>query len=166
MSSNIKINYQNTNLREYYLLKFLEWITPLHTKLIGAKRKAWQLSTADLLMYPAESLGFTLGQFLQANHLEPVPKAEKHDCYHVLLNYKTDMLSETQMQWFLVGSGKRTLFTTGAAILALLVLPERFNHYKSAYQRGKKAVNISGWDFYSLLKTPLSQLQHIIFHKN
>jgi ubiquinone biosynthesis protein Coq4 len=163
--SNIKIHYHNTNFREYYLLKFLEWISPLHANLICRKREAWQLSTKDLLLFPKESLGYHLGVFLQKHQLEPVPKAERHDCYHVLLDFETDLQQETMMQWFLIGSGKKSLFTLGAALLGLIVLPERLKYYYQSYKNGKHALNISNWHFKALLLQPHQQLQQLIFHK-
>jgi hypothetical protein len=69
------------------------------------------------------------------------------------------------MQWCLVGMGKRSIFSTGAALLALFVLPENAKKYYQSYCRGKQIINISNWDFFSLLAQPYINLQTIIFHK-
>jgi ubiquinone biosynthesis protein Coq4 len=160
----IKINYGNTNKREYYLLKFLNFITPLHTNLVRKNRVPWCLSTTDLLNFPAGTLGNSLGVFLHKHHLEPVAKAERHDCFHVLLNYGTSMKEETKMQWFLVGTGKLSLFTIGSALLALAVLPENFKLYWQALKQGRQALNIDDWDFFKLLHCNTQTLQNLIFN--
>jgi hypothetical protein len=161
----IKINYKDTNKREYYLLKFLEWVTPLNTNWLKRGKESWGLSTSNLLQYPYGTLGHSLGAFLQAQQLEPVPRAERHDCYHVLLQYGTSLLQESQMQWCLIGAGKRSIFTIGAALLSVIVLPERCYQYWQAYQRGKGLLNISKWQFNHLLHVPTHQLMQLINHK-
>jgi ubiquinone biosynthesis protein Coq4 len=160
----IKINYSNTNKREYYLLKFLDWITPMHTNLVRKSRVPWCLATKDLLNFPEGTLGSSLGHFLKQHQLEPVPKAERHDCFHVLLNFGTSMKEETRMQWFLVGSGKLSLFTTGSALLALAVLPENAKLYWQEFKRGRQSTNIDDWDFFKLLNCNTKELQNIIFN--
>ena len=116
---------KNLNVREFVLLKTFEILNPLHA-VIHHKRKPWGKSVADLLNYPETTLAHKLGIFLDVNHLEPVDKAEKHDAFHVLLGYGTDIKEEAGMQWFLMGNGKLSPFTLGTSALAAFVLPERF----------------------------------------
>ncbi|MFM2387996.1 MAG: hypothetical protein RL660_2753 [Bacteroidota bacterium] len=166
MASGISIYYNKTNRREYWLLRFLAWITPLHSGFVRRNRIAWGLSTKDLQAFPEGTLGNSLGNFLYEHGLEPVDKAERHDCFHVLLKFGTSMIEETKMQWFLVGSGKLSLFTTGSAILALCVLPENAKLYYKAFMQGRKSVCIDNWNFYKLLNCNTAQLQHLIFNTN
>jgi hypothetical protein len=156
-------NYNSHTFREKLLLTFLETIMPLHTKYFRASRVPWGYSTSDLLMHPPNTLAGQLGLFLSKHHLEPVPKAERHDCFHVLLGFKTDVASEASMQWFLIGSGKKSIFTFGTALLSLLILPEHFKQYFTAYRKGTCAIDISDWDFKSLLFENTKTLRTVIF---
>jgi hypothetical protein len=156
-------NYNSHTIREKILLTFLENVMPLHTKYFRASRVAWGYSTNDLLLHPPNTLAGQLGLFLSKHHLEPVPKAERHDCFHVLLGFKTDVASEASMQWFLIGSGKKSIFTFGTAILSLMVLPEHYKQYFEAYKKGSTAIDISEWDFKSLLFENTKTLRKVIF---
>jgi hypothetical protein len=156
-------NYSSHSFREKILLTFLEKIMPLHTKYFRASREAWGYTTHDLLMHPPNTLAGQLGLFLNKHQLEPVPKAERHDCFHVLLGFKTDVASEASMQWFLMGSGKKSIFTYGTALLSLLVLPEHYKQFFTAYKKGTAAIDISEWDFKSLLLHNTKSLRNIIF---
>jgi hypothetical protein len=158
-------NYEQHTWREKFLLFFLETIMPLHTKYFRASREPWGYSTNDLLMQAPNTLAGQLGLFLSAHRLEPVPKAERHDCFHVLLGFKTDVASEASMQWFLMGSGKKSIFTFGTAFLALLVMPEHHKQYFAAYKKGKTAIDISNWDFKNLLHENTKALKKIIYCK-
>jgi hypothetical protein len=158
-------NYNSHTWREKILLTFLDTIMPLHTKYFRSSRVPWGYSTNDLLMQPPNTLAGQLGLFLSVHRLEPVPKAERHDCFHVLLGFKTDVASEASMQWFLIGSGKKSIFTFGTALLSLLILPEHYKQYLTAYKKGKGAVDISEWDFKNLLFENTKTLRATIFKK-
>jgi ubiquinone biosynthesis protein Coq4 len=163
MASGISINYNNTNRREYYLLRFLSWVTPFHASVFRRRRVAWGLNTADLCRFPTETLGHSLGLFLRRHNLEPVAKAERHDCFHVLLGFGASLKEETSMQWFLIGNGKLSLFTYGTAVLAILMLPEYFGSYYRAFISGRNAPSIHNWNFYKLLHCDARHLRGLIF---
>ncbi|MDX2000820.1 MAG: hypothetical protein SFW35_00180 [Chitinophagales bacterium] len=114
-------------------------------------RGAWKLTTSDLLAYPPGSLGRRIGSFLQSNHLEPIPKVERHDVFHVLTAYGTDTVDEVALQVFLLGNGKRSLFNLLAAGSCLL-LPDYWSVFQVAFRRGRRARNISDYHFQSLLQ--------------
>jgi len=103
---NIEINYQSENsYRGKAVFWLLEKGVPIHSKL-NANRVAWNLSSDDFLKFTPGSLGNTLGQFYKSQQFEPIPKAERHDVFHVLFDFSTNVIDEAAMQFFLWGNGK------------------------------------------------------------
>lgn len=161
---NIEINYQSENsFRGKVVLWLLEQGVPIHAKL-NKNRLAWNLTSTDFLNCPEGSLGKALGQFYKTQKFEPIPKAERHDVFHVLLNYSTNVTDEAAMQFFLLGNGKPSFFTTGTCIITALLFPNELSFFIQAYQKGKSSTPIRSWDFKSLLNENLIQLQNKIFN--
>jgi len=162
----MKINQTKRNsYRESFVYWMFAKVTPLHNKLCG-DRNSWNLSPDDFLNYPEGSLGNELGKFYRSQNFEPISKAERHDVFHVLLGYSTNVIDEGSMQFFLWGNGKISIFTLGAAIGTAILFPNRFEKYQTAFMRGKQAVNISKWNFKNLLKEDTSKLKSLIFKDN
>src|SRR6478609_5753656 len=86
------------NLRELLLLFLLGRVMPVHARLYG-KRQPWNLTMEDLVLYPDGSLGKELGIFLRNEELQPVPKVERHDAFHILLDFTTHINDEAAMQF-------------------------------------------------------------------
>ena len=149
--------------REKILLWLLGEVIPIHAKFY-TKRKPWGLRTQNLLFYPENTLGKELGNFLLSEKLQPIPRVERHDAFHILLDFDTHVNNEAAMQFFLIGNGKISPFTLGTAVFAGLMLPEQWRNFRKQYNRGKKARNISKWDFQELLTENFEDLKKIIFH--
>ena len=66
----------------------------------GSKDKNWNISTAQLLQYPAGSLGKTLGEFLKQHEVELLAGAEYHDIHHILFDYSISFKDEVALQFF------------------------------------------------------------------
>jgi ubiquinone biosynthesis protein Coq4 len=161
----LKVEYAaSSSTREKAVLLLLEKTAPLHY-ILAWKRKAWDLCSDDLYKFPEGSLGNTLARFYKKQGFEPVPKAERHDVFHVLLGYSTAVPDEAAMQFFLLGNGKWSLFSLGTAIICAILFPVQWKTYRNAYKAGKSSVNISKWDFRELLHCDLKLLQKQIFNK-
>lgn len=161
----IIITYKRTHgLREKTLLWLLGFVIPIHAK-IYSRRKPWGLKREDLLQCSPGTLGREMGLFLEEGNLQPVPRVERHDAYHVLLDYTLEVKQEAAMQFFLVGNGKYSPFTVGTAIFAGLMLPEEWNYFKQEFIRGKQARSMARWNFRYLLDDSYADLCNIIFRK-
>ena len=159
----IHIKYQKARaVRERLLLYFFEKIGPVHERL-HSTRQPWNLQREDLLQYRKGTLAWRLGFFLQMEDLQPIPRAERHDVFHILLGFGTDVPEEAAMQFFRLGNGQRSLFAFGTSMLAAAVLPEQWVRFWKAYKKGKSAINIAHWDFQQLLNENFEDIRRIIF---
>jgi ubiquinone biosynthesis protein Coq4 len=166
MKNKIIVNAnKNHSVRERLVLWILEKGAPIHYHFCS-KRKAWNLDSNDLISFPEGSLGNELGKFYKKQHFEPIPKAERHDVFHVLLGYSTNVIDEAAMQFFLWGNGKASLYTIGTAIISAVLFPVKKEMYKEAFLKGKRSTNISNWNFKELLQEDCDKLKRLIFKTN
>jgi len=149
-------------LRERIMIQLVKWSYPLYLQGFKRGRPAWQTKREMLINYPTGSLGRHLGYFLLENDLELIPKLENHDIFHVVLEYHTHVVAESQMQFCLIGNGKRSFYAIGTAAIATLVFPEYWSSFKQAYQRGKKLRPLHRWYFEYLLEEPLDEMKAFI----
>lgn len=149
-------------LREKVMIQLVKWSYPLYLRGFKRGRPAWQISGESLCHYPEGSLGKCLGQFLIENKIELIPKLENHDVFHVVLAYETHVVAESQMQFCLIGNGKRSLYAIGTAVIAFFTFPEYWGSFKLAYQRGKSMRPLYRWYFEYLLEEPLAEMQSFI----
>ena len=129
------------------------------------KNKPWEIRKLDLLKYSADSLGNHLGQFLEVNGFELIPKVERHDVYHVITNYGINAEDEIALQYLCFGNGKRSLYLFAVIILGTIILPDYLKYYYDSYCIGKKANAFYHYDFSKLLEVPLSDFRQFIFRK-
>lgn len=153
------------SIREKLVLLILEKGAPLHYHFCS-RRKPWGLNSVQLLQFPDGSLGHELGLFYKSQGFEPIPKAERHDVFHVLLGYTTEVPDEAAMQFFLWGNGKASLFTVGTALVSATLFPFQWKRYISEFKKGKACSNISNWDFKALLSENTNALKSKIFKQN
>lgn len=152
-------------LRENLLIKLFEISKPIYRSLFKSKQKAWRTQRKDLAKFEEGSLGKDLYCFLSKHHFEVEPKLESHDVGHVLLGYETDVKNEICMQFFYLGSGKKSVYSLLTTVLGYLILPEAYKDFNKAYRNGKNAINFQDWDFEYLLNEPTKTLQAQIFSK-
>ena len=143
---------------------FLGRIIPLHA-LFYKKRKPWNLRTEDLIQYPAGSLGNKLGNFLRDEQLQPIPRIERHDAFHLLFDFTTQIQDEVAIQYFLIGNGKISPFPIITSIFAALILPEWWDYFIQQFRKGMKARNIANWNFKELLHDDFNDLKKIVNHQ-
>lgn len=153
----------NNNFRGQLLVWMLDLLIPIHTSFYR-NRKAWGITREQMLQYGEGTLGNRIGQFLLERDLHSIPKAERHDVYHILLSFGTDPENEAAMQFFLLGNGKRSPVCFGVSIISGMLLPEYWGYFKRQYQRGKTALNIGEWDFKDLLSANFEELHNYVFN--
>lgn len=131
----------------------------------GIKEEPWNLSTADLLQYPENSVGKMVGNFLKKEGLEPIARAESHDVLHVLLDYSVHFKDEVAMQFFLRGNGNNSIASFLTSIGAWIVLPTQWSYLKNAYARGKNCADVSKLDFKAVLHENVNTVKAKLFNK-
>ena len=123
------------------------------------KNEPWNISIPELLHYPEESLGFHLGQFLNSNNFEMQPKLEDHDVIHVLTGISTNVEEEIDMQFYLMGNGKRSLYMFMVILSGTLFFPFGFKLFMEFYRRGKAAHHFHDLHFYNMLAQPIAKIR-------
>lgn len=152
--------------REQIAIALVEYTKPIYIKWFKKNQVAWNQDSASLKKYPEGSLGKNLGQFLEKNQFELLPKLEDHDVLHVLLDYKTTIAGEIKMQFFLLGNRKRSVYAFFTALIGTLLVPEKISAFVKEFSKGRKCVAVSKWDFEFLLAEPLELLQKQVFGDN
>lgn len=121
----------------------------------------WGVTASSLLQNETGSLGHDLGQFLLINNYQVQDSLEEHDVFHVLTKIGTTVKEEVDMQFYLLGNGKKSPFVFIVISTGIVFYP---NHYKSfidCYKRGKNAYQFYDLDFFRLLHQPTNSIQSI-----
>lgn len=130
----------------------------IHT-IMRYRRMPWNISKEELSEYPENSLGKQLYRFLDQNEFELMPRIEFHDVHHVLFQLGTTMREETNIQFVVIGNGKRSLPNLIASVVCIVFYPEYWNEFRKAYQRGRNANKFHDLNFIELLNRDLDELQ-------
>ena len=69
------------------------------------------------------------------------------------------------MQYFFLGSKKKSFYLYAVILVGGSLLPEYFIHFYNSYQKGKSTVPFYKWNIKELLNEPLSELQEAIYLK-
>ena len=161
----IAITYrEESSLRERAMMWLLGNVVTVHAK-VYRHRPIWGLKREDMLRYPAGSLGHELGLFLTRENLQPVERIERHDAFHILLDFETTLDDEAAMLCFLVANGKNSPFTLAATLLLVLAMPDKWGLFIPAFRRGREALSIANWNFLQLLDEPFADVKAVIFHQ-
>ena len=126
-------------------------------------QKPWNICKAELLTYPDHTFGKHLGLFLKKNDFELIPKVERHDAYHVLTGYGTNVEDEIALQYLSLGNGKQSPYLYGAILLGTLILPDYLKYYLKSYRIGRNANTFHHLDFEKLLKVSIDDFRAAIF---
>jgi ubiquinone biosynthesis protein Coq4 len=121
------------------------------------KYNLWQLTAM-----PEDSLGYSLGRFLQQRKLELLPYYARHDIKHILLNYDTTDEGEVCLQCFMLGNGHVSIPVIATVLYGFFTMPEYWKSFRLAYQRGRQSIPIEKWKWFELLYEPLEGLQQKI----
>lgn len=148
--------------------QLINWLFAISSKIytrIYKNHEPWDICKKQLLTYSKNSLGYALGLFLNKNNFELIPKVERHDCYHVLTGYSTEVEDEIALQYLSLGNGKRSPYLYGAVILGTIILPDYLDYYLKSYKIGKQANVFHNLDFKPLLKANIKEFRQTIFSK-
>lgn len=164
MSSGFFVPNRNYSFREQSILFLLNYAIRMHAR-AHRRRKAWGLSTAILSGYPDGSLGKALGEFLAGEKLEPIAKLERHDVFHILLDYQTNLKHEAGLYFFLFGNGKKSFFAIGTVLFSAGMFPEHWPYLYRQYKRGKEAYPIASIRFQEFLHENFNDLKAVVRRK-
>ncbi len=152
----------NMNIRKKIIVWLFEKSQRAYTYF---KRKTpWKVTRTDLLKYPEASFGKYLGLFLLENGFELIPKVERHDAYHVLTGYGTEVQDEIALQYLCFGNGKRSLYLFGVILLGTLLLPDYMKYYRASFKKGRRAHSFHQYNYEQFLDIPLNDLRQIFFN--
>lgn len=152
-------------IRKNLIIWLFEHSQRIYTS-VFKNHKAWNVTKNDLLNYPTKSFGRHLGEFLNKNNFELIPKVERHDCYHVLCGYSTKVEDEIALQCLCYGNGKRSPYLYGAIIIGIAILPDYYKYYYESYQIGMASNPFHQFDYRKILKIPIQDLRTAIFSKS
>ncbi|BDD07074.1 Coq4 family protein [Aureibacter tunicatorum] len=122
--------------------------------------KPWNLTKPDLLAFPKNSLGKQLGLFLDKNNFELLKKSERHDIYHILTGYDTNILDEIKLQFYLFGNGKKSIYLFWVLIAGTMLYPDKLYKFSIAYKNGKSALPFHNLPFLDLLRVDFDSIRH------
>lgn len=148
-------------IRDHFLMCLVNYSKPIYGHFFK-QNLAWKRNQSDLKQLPTGTLGYELACFLEAHQFMLLEKFEDHDVMHVLFHFKTTVLGEARMQFFLLGNGKKSLYVWASIIIATLSMPEHWSRFKEAYQDGKSCICFYKWDFQFLLKEEISCIRTMI----
>lgn len=154
-----------TAIRKQLIIWLFEHSQRIYTSLIK-NHESWNVTRTDLLKLPYPTFGRHLGEFLDQNNFELIPKVERHDCYHVLCGYSTKVEDEIALQCLCYGNGKRSPYLYGAIILGVAILPDYYNYYYQSYKTGKRANPFHHYDYKKLLNVSINDFRQAIFSKS
>ena len=153
------------SLRKQFIIWLFEHSQRLYTSLFK-KHDSWNITKSDLLKLPQPTFGRHLGEFLDKNNFELIPKVERHDCYHVLCGYSTKVEDEIALQCLCYGNGKRSPYLYGAILLGVAILPDYYNYYYKSYKIGRRANPFHHFDYKKLLHVSMQDFRSAIFSKS
>lgn len=150
------------HLRKQLIIWLFEHSQRVYTSIFKG-HESWNITKSDLLNLPQPTFGRHLGEFLDKNDFELIPKVERHDCYHVLCGYSTEVEDEIALQCLCYGNGKRSPYLYGAIILGVAILPDYYNYYFKSYKIGKRANPFHHFDYKKLLSVSINEIRGAIF---
>lgn len=155
-----------TQLRSKLMIFLVEKTKVRYLQFFKKSKIGWGLSIDQLGQYPKDTLGKDLADFLIKENFKLIAGVESHDVYHLILGYSTEVEEEAQMQFFLLGNGKRSLYAMGTSMIAFLTMPDQWLAFWRAYHRGRKSLKIHLWDFRCLLKEKTVNLRILTQQKS
>lgn len=150
--------------RKHLITWLFKWTMVVYCRF--KNKKAWNLTTAQLLAMEKTSFGHHLGKLLHANDFQLIPKVERHDAYHLLTGFDTTVEDEIALQYCCFGNGKRTLYLYGVLIAGTILLPDYLPYYFKAYRYGKEANSFHHFNFRHILPLNFNDFKQTIFTQN
>lgn len=120
------------------------------------KKKAWNLTKHDLLVFKEGQLGHDYRCFLNRNQLDILPKFERHDIMHVLTATNTQVKNEVALQFYLLGNGKLSVYQVFVLISSIGFI-DQLPLFIRSYKKGKQALPFHQLSYEELLHVNTSQ---------
>ena len=109
-------------IRVQFLLFVYQHTQKLYRKYFKKKKRQWQFTEEQLLLFEKDSLGRKLGEFYQQYGFTVIPKMENHDVHHLITGCGTNFEDEIAMQYLFLGNGKLNAHLLAAIFLGTLFL--------------------------------------------
>ncbi len=151
----------STPLRERAAMILVNAMKPLYFYM-RRDRKVWSVTQEELGQMPTGTLGKDLYNFLNANGLTLMPRAEFHDVHHVLFRFGTTMQDETTIQFVSLGNGRYTIPHIITNIVSVVFYPEHWGMYMDAFKLGRSANKFHDWDFETMLRIQTTEVRRMI----
>lgn len=148
-------------MKDYIIEQLYKMIKEPYESMFKTKAKSWDLTIEDYLKNKEETLGYKLGSFLNAHNYGIQPKLEEHDVFHVLTNTGITVVNEIEMQFYLLGNGKKSPFVFIVIATGIFFYPFNYKMFYNSYQKGKSAHQFYHIDFSKILHKPLTEIQYI-----
>lgn len=141
------------------IIEFLYKTIKVPYSYLFKNNQPWGVTVNSLLEHKINSLGHDLGQFLLDHNYNVQDGLEEHDVFHILTTIGTTVKEEVDMQFYLLGNGKKSLFLFIVIITGLTFYPMQIKSFYNSYKRGKNALQFYDLDFYKLLHQPTKTIQ-------
>lgn len=151
------------NIREKLCVLLFEKSKIPYARIFKRSKTPWGCHRESLLKMNPDTLGYHLGEFLQKNNFELIPRLERHDTYHILTGYGTDVKDEIALQYLCYGNGKRSKYLFLVMVFGTILNPEHWDYFKQSYYVGKKSRQFYYWDFKDYLDQNLADLRSSVF---
>lgn len=109
--------------------------------------------------YAAGTVGHELYLFFHNHGLHLLSHYEKHDIKHVVLGYPPTEEGEVSLQCFMLANGRITLPVLFSVAIGVLIMPERWPAFRSAWKRGRETGSLHQLDWFSLIPRPLAEVR-------
>lgn len=148
-------------MKDFIIEKLYKTIKVPYEYFFKTKAIAWDLTLSDYLNHKEETLGNKLGKFLTTHNYSIQEKLEEHDVFHVLTNTGITVVNEIEMQFYLLGNGKRSPFVFIVILTGIFFYPSNYKKFYDSYTKGKNAHQFYHLDFSKILHKPLTEIQYI-----
>ncbi len=148
-------------MKDYIIETLYKIIKVPYEYMFKTKAKSWDLTITDYLKHKDETLGYKLGSFLNNHNYSIQEKLEEHDVFHVLTNTGITVVNEIEMQFYLLGNGKRSPFVFIVISTGIFFYPTNYKKFYNSYKKGKEAHQFYHLDFSKILHIPLTEVQYI-----
>lgn len=148
-------------MKDYIIETLYKIIRIPYEYIFKTKATSWNLTITDYMNHKEETLGNKLGSFLNTHNYSIQEKLEEHDVFHVLTSTGITVVNEIEMQFYLLGNGKRSPFVFLVIATGIFFYPTNYKKFYKSYQKGKKAHQFYHLDFSKILHIPLTEIQYI-----
>ncbi len=123
------------------------------------KNIPWNIQVEDLLMLPVNSLGHSLGEFLNKHNFRVEPKLENHDIFHILANIGITVPEEVALQYYLLANKKISSYLCMVILSGTIFYPDKWTLFIKSYFRGLQAKPFHHLDYLKYLRTPIDEFK-------